>query len=110
MVVTTISSGTEAAKTVNRDLETLRATTAQVVGSVFYGTLLKTMRQSVIRGGFGHGGRGEEIFAGQLDALIAERAGAATRGGLGETLYRWLERQQESMSRLRFAGDARTPG
>ena len=110
MVVTAIGSGTEAAKTVNRDLENLRETTAQVVGSVFYGTLLKTMRQSIIQGNFGHGGRGEEIFAGQLDALIAERAGAATRGGLGETLYRWLERQQASMSRLGSSSDERTPG
>ena len=110
MAVTAIGSGIEAAKAVNRDLETLRETTAQVVGSVFYGTLLKTMRQSVIQGDFGHGGRGEEIFAGQLDALIAERAGGATRGGLGETLYRWLERQQEGMSTLRSSSDERAPG
>lgn len=75
-------------------LEPLRQATGQVVGSVFYGTLLKTMRESKLKGPFGHGGRGEEVFAAQLHGLWAERMGEATDRGIAETLYRRLERQQ----------------
>lgn len=75
-------------------LERLDEAAKQIVGSVFYGTMLKTMRESGMRGKFGHGGRGEEVFAAQLDGVIAERAGKASRGGLAEFLYQRLERQQ----------------
>ena len=83
---------------VRRDLSRLRETAAQVVGSVFYGTLLRTMRESDLKGPYGHGGRGEDVFAAQLDGILAERMGAATQGGLSEVLYHALERQQGLIS------------
>lgn len=85
----------------SRDLASLRRVTGQVVGSVFFGTLLKTMRQSVLRGPYGHGGRGEDVFAAQLDAVLAERAGTAVQRGLGEALYARLRPQQERMTAQR---------
>ena len=86
-------------------LQRLDEAAKQIVGSVFYGTMLKTMRESEMRGNFGHGGRGEEVFAAQLDGVIAERAGKASQGGLAEFLYQRLERQQ----RLIDDGTKRTP-
>lgn len=68
----------------------LRGTIKEVVGSVFFGPLLRSMRNSAFKGAFGHGGRGEEVFQGQLDQVFAERAGTATAYDLGETLYRRL--------------------
>lgn len=83
---------------VQRELARLRETTARVVGSVFYGTLLKMMRESKLQGPYGHGGRGEEIFAAQLDGILAERMGTAARGGLRDVLYHALEEQQALIS------------
>ncbi len=68
--------------------------TRTLVGSVFYGALLKTMRDSEMKGEIGHGGRGEEVFGAQLDAMLAERAGKATKGGLADVIYKSLEKQQ----------------
>lgn len=89
-----IESVTQHPGRVERDLERLKEAAGQVVGSVFYGTLLKTMRESELKGPYGHGGRGEEVFAAQLHTIWAERMGTETRGGLGEVLYRHLSRQQ----------------
>lgn len=55
----------------------LRRAANELVGSVFYGTLLRRMRSSVLTGPYGHGGNAEKMFQGQLDQIFAERAGAA---------------------------------
>ena len=74
------------------DDKKLRETIGKVVGSVFYGTLLRAMRDSTIQGKYGHGGRGEEIFSAQLHDILAERMGTATKTGLNEGIYRSLSR------------------
>ena len=94
----------DASSRVTRDLKRLRETTGRVIGSVFFGTLLKTMRESKLQGPYGHGGRGEQVFAAQLHGLLAERMGRGMRNGLGETIYRSLERQQRLISRQHDAG------
>ena len=81
-------------------LDQLRETTGRVVGSVFYGAMLKMMRESSLKSEIGHGGRGEEAFAGQLDGVLAERLGEASQRGLGEVLYRHLQKQQRLMDAL----------
>ena len=40
------------------------------VGETFYGTLLKSMRQTLEKPAYFHGGRAEEIFQGQLDQTL----------------------------------------
>ncbi len=80
------------------DLQRLKEATGQVVGSVFFGTLLKSMRDSELKGQYGHGGRGEEVFAAQLHGMWAERMGEASKGGLTDLLYRRLEHQQQLIS------------
>jgi hypothetical protein len=79
---------------VQRELQRLRDVTGRVAGSVFFGTMLRTMRESGLKGPYGHGGRGEEVFAAQLHEILAERIGGSMRGGFDEVLYRTLERQQ----------------
>ena len=98
-LVTTSISGAGASET--EALKRLRTTVNEVVGSVFFAPMLRSLRNSSLTGTFGHGGRGEEVFQAQLDALIAERMGTASRGGLAETLYRRLEQQQERISAIR---------
>lgn len=76
------------------EIEKLRQTTGQVVGSVFFGTLLKTMRESKLNGTIGHGGRGEEVFSAQLHGMLAEKMGESEQSGVAEALFRHLRRQQ----------------
>jgi len=84
----------ERAPRVKRDLDRLHKVTGQVIGSVFFGTLLRSMRDSKLKGPYGHGGRGEEVFAAQLDNIYAEQVGTSMRSGISETIYRRLEHQQ----------------
>ncbi len=86
---------------VHNNLARLREAAGQVAGAVFFGTLLKTMRDSTLKGPYGHGGRGEEIFTAQLHGILAERMGSTMRGGLGDVLYDRLQRQQQRISEQR---------
>jgi hypothetical protein len=62
----------------------------ELVGQTFYGTLLRTMRSSPLKAPYGHGGRGEDAFQGQLDMLLAERMGQAKQFKLNDAIYRSL--------------------
>ncbi len=98
MTVTPIDSASTPHASANASLTQLRETTDRVVGSIFYGEMLKSMRNSVIQGEYGHGGRGEEVFGAQLDALLAERMGSASSGGLANSLFEHMEAQQRRMN------------
>jgi Rod binding domain-containing protein len=87
------ANASAAADALDPTLKKLRTSVDKVVGSVFYGTLLKTMRASPLKGKFGHGGRGEEVFSAQLDQMLAEKAGQARRYSLNDALYEHLARQ-----------------
>lgn len=89
--------------TVAADLARLREISGQVTGSVFFGKLLAQSRESSLKGPYGHGGRGEEVFAAQLHGLLAERAGTASGNNIAEQLYRRLEHQQSLISRTKPA-------
>ena len=79
----------------------------EIVGQVFYGTLLRTARSSPLKGKYGHGGRGEEVFQAQLDDVLARGAGRA--GSLTESIVNRYEKraaalaayQQELSARMR---------
>ncbi len=43
------------------------------VGQTFYGQMLKSLRSTVGKPAYFHGGRAEEIFREQLDQVLAER-------------------------------------
>jgi Rod binding domain-containing protein len=109
MITTAVSRAAGSEAVAQDDLQRLKEATGQIVGSVFYGTLLKSMRESELKGAYGHGGRGEEVFAAQLHGMWAERMGEASNGGLTDVLYRRLEHQQRLMSqgRERAAGEVR---
>lgn len=107
---------TEAAKPSARSdvstasLRRLQQVSREVVGSAFFGTILKMSRDSKLKGAYGHGGRGEEIFTAQLHGVYAEQMGASMRTGLSDAIYRSLERQQRAMSRASGGGNVPSPG
>lgn len=67
--------------------QVLRRTVQEMVGTTFYGEMLKIARNSPLKSERFHGGRGEEVFGSQLDAEFARQAGMATRGGLVDAIY-----------------------
>ena len=51
----------------------LREAFDQFVGETFYAQLLGSMRKTVGKPAYFHGGRAEEVFQGQLDQVLAEQ-------------------------------------
>ena len=76
----------------------------RIVGRLFYGTLLASVRESSLKGKLMHGGRGEDVFGAQLDSKYAEQLGASMKRGLGRVLYERLAGQKERLSRSRASG------
>ena len=101
MSVEAVQATTQMSPVAKADLSRLRQAAGQTVGSFFYGTLLRTMRESSLKGDYGHGGRGEDVFAGQLHNMMAERLGTSPNNDLGDIVYRSLERQQQLVSQQR---------
>lgn len=56
----------------------LREAFTQFVGETFYSQLLSAMRSTVQKPAYFHGGRGEEVFQGQLDQILAQDMTKAT--------------------------------
>ena len=102
-MVTDIDTNSSVTMAQNAGLKRLRDATERVVGSVFFGTILRTMRESGSKPAYGHGGRGEEAFAGQLHELLAERMATSKTADLGDALYRRLEKNQRLISGQRAA-------
>lgn len=59
--------------------EELNEAFGDFVGNTFYGQLIASMRKTVDKPAYFHGGRGEEVFQGQLDQMLAERLSDATQ-------------------------------
>ncbi|MFH1416789.1 MAG: hypothetical protein ABII12_00670 [Planctomycetota bacterium] len=72
--------------------ERTRKAVGEFVGNVFYGTLLRQIQDSKLKGTYMHGGRGEEVFRGQLNMELAKRMGAAKNDPITERLYASIER------------------
>lgn len=66
----------------------LKQTADEVVGTAFFGEIFKTMRNSKLKGAFGHGGRGEEIFSAQLHEVLAKRMSHNSNFGINQALYK----------------------
>lgn len=56
-----------------KDREELREAFDQFVGETFFTQMLSSMRKTVGKPAYFHGGRGEEVFQGQLDQILAQR-------------------------------------
>lgn len=74
----------------------LRSVIDEAIGTTFFEPLLKTAHNSVLKGKYGHGGRGEEVFQGQLDVELSRCMGRGIKTDLGEALYRKLARQVQA--------------
>lgn len=67
--------------------EELREAFGDFVGNTFYGQLIASMRKTVDKPAYFHGGRGEEVFQGQLDQMLAEKLSDATQEQFAEPMF-----------------------
>lgn len=70
----------------------LRKLVGEFVGNVFYGTLLRQMQNSTIKGKYFHGGKGEDVFKGQLHMELARRMGRAPGDPIANRMYEAMTR------------------
>ncbi len=59
----------------------------QFVGETFFGQMIKSMRSTVGKPAYFHGGRGEEVFQGQLDQQLAEHLTEASASRFAEPMF-----------------------
>jgi peptidoglycan hydrolase FlgJ len=78
--------------------EALRKKVGEFVGNIFYGTLLRQMQNSKLKGKYFHGGRGEDVFQGQLGMELASRLGRASNNPVVNRLYGEMSRQNNALS------------
>lgn len=67
--------------------EELREVYREFVGKTFFGQMLKSMRSSVGKPAYFHGGRAEEVFRGQLDQHLADHMTEASASKLADPMF-----------------------
>ena len=66
----------------------------QFVGETFYGQMLKSMRATVGKPAYLHGGKAEEMFTTQLDQVLAEQLTKATAHTITGPMYELFNLQR----------------
>jgi len=66
----------------------LREAFDRFVGETFFGQMLKSMRKTVDKPAYFHGGQAEEIFQQQLDQVLAEKIAKAEASSFTGAMYK----------------------
>ena len=69
------------------DESKLRETFNQFVGETFFTQLIKSMRSSLGKPAYFHGGRAEEVFQGQLDQMLSEQFAETSSDQIAAPMY-----------------------
>jgi len=59
----------------------------QFVGQTFFGQMLSSMRKSVGKSAYMHGGHAEEVFQAQLDQVLTEKMADASASTFTQPMY-----------------------
>jgi Rod binding domain-containing protein len=81
----------------------LEPTFKRVVGNVFYGQLLKSMRQGAGKPAYIHGGQAEDLFQSQLDQVLVEKLSGHEGGPWMDELF------QQFLTQLNQRAGVATP-
>lgn len=65
----------------------LREKFDQFVGESMFGQMLKSMRESLGKPAYFHGGRAEEVFQSQLDQLLVEKISDASAEQISQPMF-----------------------
>lgn len=66
----------------------------QFVGETLFGQMLKSMRKSVPKSQYFHGGRGEQVFQQQLDQILAEKMSRTSAEKLSDPMFELFQLQR----------------
>jgi hypothetical protein len=75
--------------------EKLKEVFGQFVGETFFGQMMKSMRQTVGKPAYFHGGRAEEVFQGQLDQKLVEEVAKASDEKLTQPMFELFQLQRQ---------------
>lgn len=67
--------------------DSMRKEVGEFVGNIFYGTLIRQMQASKFKTKYMDGGRGEEVFQGQMGMELAQRMGRSVSDPVSNKLY-----------------------
>jgi flagellar protein FlgJ len=81
------AANTPAANTPTQADPKVRETFDQFVGETFYGQMLQSLRKTVGKTPYFNGGRGEEIFRGQLDQTLAQNMAKSDHGRFSSSMF-----------------------
>ena len=59
----------------------------QFVGEAFFGQMMNSMRKTVGKSAYFHGGRAEEVFTEQLDQVLAEKMTKASANSFTDKMF-----------------------
>lgn len=76
--------------------DTLRETFQDFVGQTLFGSMLASMRKTVGKPAYLHGGRGEEVFQQQLDQHLVEDLTDASAASISEPMYELFNLQRRA--------------
>jgi peptidoglycan hydrolase FlgJ len=79
-----VGAGTDATRDAFRDF----------VGQTLFGQMMQSMRSSVGKPAYFHGGRGEEVFQQQLDSVLVEKISDASASTVADPMYELFRLQR----------------
>jgi len=88
-----LHQGTRPGATNAQKQEALKEAVREVTGQLFFGSLLKSSRESSLKSELGHGGRGEAMFRSQLDQELVRRMSHASQNNVAEAMYEKLAKR-----------------
>jgi len=74
--------------------QALRRNFNDFVGQTLFGEMLKSMRKSVPKSQYFHGGRGEQVFQQQLDQILAEKMSRTSAEKLSDPMFELFQLQR----------------
>lgn len=87
-------------------LQELRGMVDEAVGVTFFGQMLKMAQNNPFKADYMQGGRGEQVFRGQLNMELARHVGRGVQTGLSQAIYEQLSQhvRVENTSNQRMQG------
>ncbi len=80
--------------TVKGEKDPLHDAFQDFVGQTLFGQMLQSMRSTVGKPAYFHGGRGEEVFQQQLDAVLVEEISKASSSMVADPMYELFRLQR----------------
>ncbi len=81
------------------DAKEVRDTFRTFIGESFFGQMLKSMRTTLDKPSYFHGGHAEEVFQGQMDQAMSEEMTKASADKIADPMFRQQFPQQAEVLR-----------